>query len=603
MKISNRDLACLITFSLSCFLTSPSLHAQESGVFLKLPVSSLAGGMGDVSAALSDDPFGLYYNPAGMVFVKHPAVSFVHHKYLQDISGNSLGFIYPFPAKQPGGSPPILPGGRSASGGNNWAIGIAPTVFKMKEEPIYDSLGADTGEKFGYESKIIPVALAGRIGNLAVGVAGKSYSEDISGQTSATTAYDVGAIYRFGDLSFGAAMQNFGGKIFGYNVVKVQRAGIAYTGAKYSAAADLKKEGEDKSSLGLGGSFALAEALKLRGGWRLKDEFGGITFGLGLKLGALNFDLSYGDLGSTHKAGVSLVFGARKASEQESEKVIIDSAPELLPAALPGYGVGTPLVNTAPELLWTGEENYVSVGLSTGVGNTGTIFVYRVKYADADNDAPAGGYPKVHISKGGSGISGSPFVMEYISGDNRTGVVYAYSKTLPAGNDYAYYFEAKDSSGTAAAGAPAMPVNAPVVAQIEAVKMAGGTNIAVAEFIGKNVSQADASIVADFLRTELVNSGLFNVMDRNNMDSVLAEQKFQSSGCTEQQCAVEIGKLLNVKQMVVGSLSKLLDTYYITVNVVDVETGKITASYDSNASSSLELRDACRTIVEKLSRK
>ncbi|MBU2574002.1 MAG: hypothetical protein KKH28_08010 [Elusimicrobia bacterium] len=153
------------------------------------------------------------------------------------------------------------------------------------------------------------------------------------------------------------------------------------------------------------------------------------------------------------------------------------------------------------------------------------------------------------------------------------------------------------------APAPAMPVNGPAVVQAEVVKITGGTNVAVADFIGKNVSQADASIVADFLRTELVNTGSFNVMDRNNMDTVLAEQKFQSSGCTEQQCAVEMGKLLNVKQMFVGSLSKLLDTYYITVNVVDVETGKITASYDSNASSSIELRDACKKIVKKLSRK
>ncbi|MBI4802786.1 MAG: hypothetical protein HY796_09725 [Elusimicrobia bacterium] len=91
-----------------------------------------------------------------------------------------------------------------------------------------------------------------------------------------------------------------------------------------------------------------------------------------------------------------------------------------------------------------------------------------------------------------------------------------------------------------------------MVSKVEAVKISGGTNVAVAEFIGKNVSQADASIVADFLRTELVNTGRFNVMDRNNMDAVLAEQKFQSSGCTEQQCAVEIGKLLNVKQSACG---------------------------------------------------
>jgi len=147
------------------------------------------------------------------------------------------------------------------------------------------------------------------------------------------------------------------------------------------------------------------------------------------------------------------------------------------------------------------------------------------------------------------------------------------------------------------------PAAGPVFAQKEAGKMAGGANVAVAEFTGKNVSQADASIVSDFLRIELVNTGLFNVMDRNNMDSVLAEQKFQNSGCTEQQCAVEMGQLLNVEQMLVGSLSKLLDTYYITASVVDVETGKITASYDADAATSRELRSACKKIVKKISRK
>lgn len=124
-----------------------------------------------------------------------------------------------------------------------------------------------------------------------------------------------------------------------------------------------------------------------------------------------------------------------------------------------------------------------------------------------------------------------------------------------------------------------------------------------AEFVGKNVSQADASIVTDFLRTELVSAGLFNVMDRNNMDTVLAEQKFQNSGCTEQECAVEMGKLLNIKQVLVGSLSKFLDSYYVTVNVVDVETGKVSASYNSDGVSSKELKDVCRKIVKNLSQK
>ena len=102
-----------------------------------------------------------------------------------------------------------------------------------------------------------------------------------------------------------------------------------------------------------------------------------------------------------------------------------------------------------------------------------------------------------------------------------------------------------------------------MVAQVETVKMSGGTNVAVAEFIGKNVSQADASIVADFLRTELVNTGLYNVMDRNNMDTCWPSRNSRAAAARSEECAVEMGKLLNVKKMLVGSLSKLLDTYYI----------------------------------------
>ncbi|OIO75355.1 MAG: hypothetical protein AUJ85_03285 [Elusimicrobia bacterium CG1_02_37_114] len=126
-------------------------------------------------------------------------------------------------------------------------------------------------------------------------------------------------------------------------------------------------------------------------------------------------------------------------------------------------------------------------------------------------------------------------------------------------------------------------------------------NIAVADFSGQNVSAADASIVAGFLRTELVNTGAFNVMDRANMEMVLAEQKFQLSGCTSEECAVKMGKLLNVQHMMVGSLSKLLDTYYITVNVVDVETGKILKSSDQKAMNADELRSACKILAGKLS--
>jgi len=128
------------------------------------------------------------------------------------------------------------------------------------------------------------------------------------------------------------------------------------------------------------------------------------------------------------------------------------------------------------------------------------------------------------------------------------------------------------------------------------------TAVAVADLTGKEVSQAHASIVSDFLRSELVRTGAFTVVERANMDKILAEAGFQMSGCTEAECAVQMGKLLNVTRMVVGSVSKLIDTYYVTVNLVDVETGGILNALSQKASTTDELQAACRAVAAYLAR-
>ncbi|MDD5688591.1 MAG: fibronectin type III domain-containing protein [Elusimicrobia bacterium] len=123
----------------------------------------------------------------------------------------------------------------------------------------------------------------------------------------------------------------------------------------------------------------------------------------------------------------------------------------------------TPPPNVAPTLSWTNEPNYISDGLNPETGTTNTGFVYRVKYADADGDAPKTGYPRVHIKKGLSEITGSPFVMSttdtssYVTGRN-----YSLTKTLSAvGSDYSYYFEAQDINDGVAVGVATATINAP----------------------------------------------------------------------------------------------------------------------------------------------
>lgn len=120
--------------------------------------------------------------------------------------------------------------------------------------------------------------------------------------------------------------------------------------------------------------------------------------------------------------------------------------------------------NNPPTLSWTGEANYISDGLNPIIGTSTNTYIYRVKYTDADNDAPYSGYPRVHIKKGGAEITGSPFTMTAADSNSySTGRKYSYSATLSVGTDYTYYFEAQDANGATANHQPPTDVDAPDV--------------------------------------------------------------------------------------------------------------------------------------------
>jgi len=112
--------------------------------------------------------------------------------------------------------------------------------------------------------------------------------------------------------------------------------------------------------------------------------------------------------------------------------------------------------------------------------------------------------------------------------------------------------------------------------QSEADRLTRGRPVlAVAELTPQNISAGDAAVAADLFRAELVRTGKFTVVERTAMQKVLAEQAFQSTGCTDQDCAIKLGKLLNVKLICVGSFAKFMGRYVLSIRVVDVQTGAI----------------------------
>lgn len=128
-------------------------------------------------------------------------------------------------------------------------------------------------------------------------------------------------------------------------------------------------------------------------------------------------------------------------------------------------------------------------------------------------------------------------------------------------------------------------------------------NAAVLEFAaGNEVAPALASSVGDYIHSGLVQSGRFNMMDRKNVENVLKEQGFQKSGCTTAECAVEIGKLLNVRKMVVGNVSKVGSRYVISIGFIDVESGKTELSDDVECDSQELIKEASSKLAEHFSR-
>lgn len=99
--------------------------------------------------------------------------------------------------------------------------------------------------------------------------------------------------------------------------------------------------------------------------------------------------------------------------------------------------------------------------------------------------------------------------------------------------------------------------------------------LAVLEFGASNASAADAAVISNLVRSAVVRTGRFIVVDRDNITRVLAEQSFQQTGCTTQACAVKLGRLLNARKIVVGEYAMLGGAPLLTAQLVDVESGRI----------------------------
>jgi TolB-like protein len=128
------------------------------------------------------------------------------------------------------------------------------------------------------------------------------------------------------------------------------------------------------------------------------------------------------------------------------------------------------------------------------------------------------------------------------------------------------------------------------------------TQIAVVDFEALGVSSNDARALTNRLMIEMHRTNKFKVLEREMLDKVIEEQKFQLSGCNADQCLVELGQIANVQQIVGGSISKVGEVFTITARLISVESGEVVESalYDYEGNIGALMKSGMSNVAHQL---
>jgi len=148
---------------------------------------------------------------------------------------------------------------------------------------------------------------------------------------------------------------------------------------------------------------------------------------------------------------------------------------------------------------------------------------------------------------------------------------------------------------------------APVVSQTQSWTGSGGKGmrLTVLEPVGKGLSANEAwmlSLVQGSITSDFNRYSAMTIIDRQNLEKIIAEQEQSLSGHYSEADYVKIGHLTNASLILTGSISKTTNSFMLEFAVTDVESGERRASYSpkSVTPSSLENLSAVKEATADL---
>lgn len=112
--------------------------------------------------------------------------------------------------------------------------------------------------------------------------------------------------------------------------------------------------------------------------------------------------------------------------------------------------------------------------------------------------------------------------------------------------------------------------------------------VAFVDFESESI-QFSNRFIADVERT-LINSDVI-VLERSNLDALIKELEFQTSGLVADEQAVSIGHMVGAQMIIVGSARNMVSYYQVDIKLIDLETTLVRRHLTYDISYDTELRN------------
>lgn len=306
------------------YVSNVSKVGTTAATFLEIGVGSRAIGMGGAFTALANDASAIYWNPAGLAWLRNGESQFVHAGWLADISFDNISGYVPL--------------------AGNMAVGAFVTTVSMDEMKVRTlEMPEGTGEMFDAGDLAFGVSYASMLtSRLSIGTTAKYIHQKIWNSTASSFAIDLGLLFEtpFNGLRLGMSVSNFGPnmrmegrdiRIYHdpdpnnpgnndripaiYELEKwplplMFRAGLAMdvvksTNGIVTVALDAIHPNDNHEYVNIGAQYNWRDWFFLRTGWKtlfLEDTEQGFTFGAGMRYrlngnAAVVVDIAYADFG------------------------------------------------------------------------------------------------------------------------------------------------------------------------------------------------------------------------------------------------------------------------------------------------------------------